>query len=99
MENGWIKLDRNIINQEWFKDGEFVRFWIYINCQLAHTKKQVTVYGQNIELQPGEMVFGRKRIALELNISESKIERMLKRLQNEAVSNRFQIGFKSDIES
>jgi len=98
MENGWVKIDRSILNADWFSDGDFVRFWIYVNCNVTHVEKTIEVYGESITLQPGQMIFGRNRLSEILKISPSKIERIISKLKQQGRADTFrtQIGHKSD---
>jgi len=83
MEQGWIKVHRSILDKGWFSDSNAVHLWTYILLKANHTKSEYFWNGQIIDLQPGQFVTGRKKIANETGIQESKIERLLKLFENE----------------
>lgn len=84
MNNGYIKLyrktlDNPIVN----KDNDYFKVWIYLLLNATHKNMKVLFGNTAIELKPGQLVTGRERLAKECNISESKIERIIKTLKNE----------------
>jgi hypothetical protein len=83
MEQGWIKIHRTIIDKGWFQDSNAVHLWFYLLLKASHSKSEYLWNGQIIDLQPGQFVTGRKKIANETGIQESKIERLLKLFESE----------------
>ena len=83
MEQGWIKIHRTIIDKGWFQDSNAVHLWFYLLLKASHSKSEYLWNGQIINLQPGQFVTGRKKIANETGIQESKIERLLKLFESE----------------
>lgn len=84
MNNGYIKLyrktlDNPIVN----KDNDYFKVWIYLLLNATHRNMKMLFGNTTIDLKPGQIVTGREKIAKECNISESKIERILKSLKNE----------------
>lgn len=84
MNNGYIKLYRKTLeNPIVNKDNDYFKVWIYLLLNATHKNMKVLFGNTTIELKPGQLVTGRERLAKECNISESKIERIIKALKNE----------------
>lgn len=82
--NGWIKLHRNMLeNPVIMKDSERIAIWIYLLLSATHKDVDVIFGGERITLHPGQLITGRKRIATDLKVNESKIERVLNRFETE----------------
>ncbi len=80
----WIKLYRRILdNIVVCKDTESFAIWCYLLLKAAHRPCQAYNGGKLIDLKPGQLVTGRKVIAEQFNISESKVQRVLKLLEGE----------------
>jgi hypothetical protein len=81
---GYIKLYRQILdNPIVCKDAEYFAIWGYLLLSATHTEHYDCFNGQRIKLQPGQLITGRKRIADKFNISESKVQRVLKTFEIE----------------
>lgn len=81
---GWIKLHRSLLdNPIVCKDSDYMTVWIYILLNATHRKHNVIFNKEKISLQPGQLLTGRKSISEKLNISESKVQRILKSFENE----------------
>lgn len=82
--DGWISLHRKILNNPIVcKDADHVAIWIYLLLNATHAETKMIFGGQPITLKPGQLITGRKSISLKFNISESKVQRVLKSLENE----------------
>lgn len=80
--SGWVPIPRSILDQQFFKDADAVHLYLYLQLKAAYKPTMDTFDGKPIELQKGQLITGRKQIANDLNMSESKVERVLKRLRN-----------------
>lgn len=86
MNEGWVKLYRNIAdNPTVMKDAEHLAVWIWLLIHANHKRSAVSFGGKQRYLKPGELTTGRKRIASELRISETKVQRILKRFEIETM--------------
>ena len=79
--NGFVKLNRKILENAVFSDGNFLRLWIYILCRAAYRTKDVIFDGNIVHLERGQLITGRKRLASELGMNENKVYSMLKKLE------------------
>lgn len=81
---GYLKLHRKLReNPVVMKDAEHLAVWIWLLTEAVFAPTKVTFHGKQIMLQPGQLTTGRNRIASELRISESKVQRILKRFESE----------------
>ena len=82
--NGYIKLYRKVLdNPIVCKDGDHLAVWIYLLLDATHAERLDLFGGQKILLKPGQTVTGRKKISKALNVSESKIQRIIKLFESE----------------
>lgn len=83
-EGNFIKLYRATLkNPVVMKDADHLAIWIWLLLNVTWTPKDVWFGGKRITLNPGQMTTGRKRIAEELSVSESKVQRVLKVFESE----------------
>lgn len=81
---GWISLYRKILdNPVVCKDSEYFSVWCYLLLSATHTKIPALFKNKKIILNPGQLITGRKSIAEKFDISESKVQRILKTLEIE----------------
>lgn len=80
----FIKLYRKTLeNPIVFKDADHIAVWVWLLLKVRAFPKEVTIGNKVITLQPGQYTTGRKAIADDLKISESKVQRVLKTFENE----------------
>lgn len=83
-KEGWISLYRKVLsNPVIMKDADHFAVWCYLLLSATH-KRQKAVFGnEKITLEEGQLIIGRKKIASDLKISESKVERILNYFNSE----------------
>ena len=83
--NGFIMLHRRLLdNPIVCKDADHLAVWVWLLLKAAWIESDVTFGKERITLQPGQLPpISRKTIASELQISESKVQRILKSFENE----------------
>jgi DNA-binding transcriptional regulator YhcF (GntR family) len=82
--DGWIKLHRKMLdNPVVWKDSDHLAVWIYLLLNATHKDMDVLFKNKRITLKPGQLITSRKSIAKKLDISESKVHRVLKMLEIE----------------
>lgn len=62
MSGGWIKLHRNILENDIFNDLQLYRLWTLCLLKAAHKQKEVLVGRQTVVLQAGQFITGRDAI-------------------------------------
>ncbi len=81
---GYIKLYRSIWdNPVITKDADHIAIWVYLLTHATHNGASVMFGGKRIKLKPGEFTTGRKTLSREMQISESKVQRVLKSFEIE----------------
>jgi hypothetical protein len=83
MNAGWIKIHRKIWKNPRATDPEWVSVWLYLLSHAAHAERNVLFKGKVHTLQPGQLVTGRKIIARETGVNESKVFRIINQLKTE----------------
>lgn len=81
MAEGWVKLHRSMLDSPIFSNAELLRLWVYLLMHAAYTEVDVMVGNQMIHLKPGQLVTGRKKISRDLGLDESKIRRLIDKLE------------------
>ena len=76
-KTGWIKIYRSTRDKGWYKKDDYFRMWIHLLLKANHQKKEFMFNGENTTVKPGQFITGRKALSQELNINESKVERVL----------------------
>ena len=80
----YIQLNRVILdNPTVCKDSEYFAIWVYLLLKATHTSLKREFNKKTIELKAGQLITGRKKIAEQFGISESKVQRVLKKLEIE----------------
>lgn len=81
---GWICVHRKLLNNPIVcRDSEYFSVWMYLLLNATHIESEVLFNGERITLKSGQLITGRKVIAEKFNISESKVQRILKTFENE----------------
>jgi hypothetical protein len=77
MGETWVKFYRKMLDNEMLKNHKLWAFWSY--CLLRANYKDRTIFFNNCEvkLEPGQFIFGRKKAAQDLNMSERQIRTSL----------------------
>ena len=96
MNRGYIKLWRKMFDSGMQKEHATFTLWIWILCNVTRKPLNYIARGQQIKLEPGELIVGRKKLSLELKLSERSIRTCLDHLekwQNVTIrsTNRFSI--------
>lgn len=83
MENGWIKIHRQIVNKGYYKKSAYIHLWLHLLLSVNHQNKEFIWNGKIISVKAGQFISGRKELSDATGIPESTIERILKMLENE----------------
>ena len=84
MHTGWFKFHRQIFdNPICTKDAEYFYVWCYLLTEANYEERRVIFKGEEIFLKKGQLITSTRKIASDLNINKSKIERILKKFEIE----------------
>jgi len=79
---GWFKFERSWLeNGVITADGDHLRVWLHLHALAAFEPRQAIFRGQAVTLQPGQLITGRKKLALVCGVQEDKVQRILKRFE------------------
>lgn len=78
-DNGFIKLDRGIVDHWVFKDDDALRLWIYliILAQFENKEKPIPVGSGEKYLKRGEFIISMQRASIDLKINLRRVRRLL----------------------
>lgn len=86
---GWVKVYRDILNNPILcKDAEYFSVYMYLVLNANHTQKETLFAKEKTVLKPGQLLTGRKQIADHFGINETKVQRILKKLEEEGLINQ-----------
>ena len=77
MNRGYVKLWRKALDNGWLQNHALWAFWSYCLLRANHKETIVIIGYQEVPLKPGQFIFGRKRAARDLNMTEWKIRSCL----------------------
>lgn len=84
MHTGWFEFHRQIFdNPICTKDSEYFFVWCYLLTEASYEEQRVIFKNEEIILKKGQFLTTIKDIASRLNIDESKVNRILKKLEIE----------------
>lgn len=76
--SGWIKVHRKIQEWEWYTDSKSVHLFIHILIKANHVPRK----WRGIDIQSGQFITSRDKLAAETGISQQSIRTILKRMQD-----------------
>ena len=71
------------MNKGYYTDSAYVHLWVHLIMKATYQEREYLLNGKIEYLRPGQFIAGRKRLARETGIHESKIERILKTFEIE----------------
>jgi len=74
---GWIKLHRQIVEWEWYTDANTFRVFMHLLLNANHKEKRY----KGILIKKGQLLTGRKSLALALDLSERQVRTALTKLK------------------
>jgi hypothetical protein len=85
MHEGHIRLYRKLKKSAFYNDSQYVHLWVHLLMSVNWAAKRVKLKDSDkfIDLLPGQVLTGRTVLSKETKINSSKIERILKALENE----------------
>ncbi len=90
MNRGFVKLWRKSRESGLIRNHAYWAFWTWCLISAAHKPTKFMAGGQTVELEPGQFIFGRKRWAEELGMTEKQV-RLCVRVASDLRSEKGQI--------
>lgn len=95
MHRGYIKLWRKSIESQVWDNPDVWRFWTYCLMKASHKNHTAVIGFQEVDLEPGQFIFGRKIASEETGLSEQTIRTCIKYLKHKNLTikptNKFSI--------
>jgi len=82
MRGGWVSIHRKLVNSAIYRDSEAVHLWVHLLILANHDDNQFVFCGKPVVVKRGQVITGRKSLSAATGISESKIQRILKTLED-----------------
>ena len=84
MQNlGWIKLHRKLLDNSIFYKPDYLQLWLFVLLRVNHEENKFIWNNQQQVVKQGSGIFSQKQMAVLLKMPISKVNRILKFLQNE----------------
>lgn len=80
-DESWIKLYRKILKSPIWDNEKALKIWIWCLIKATHKKRVQLVGQQEVILEKGQFIFGRKKASEELLMTESTIYKYIKLLE------------------
>ena len=80
-DRSWIKLYRKILKSPIWENEKALKVWIWCLVKATYEERIQLVGQQEVLLQKGQFIFGRKKASKELQMSESMVYRYMKVLE------------------
>ena len=80
-DESWIKLYRKILKSPIWDNEKALKIWIWCLVKATHKERVQLVGQQEVFLEKGQFVFGRKKASEELSMTESTIYKYIKLLE------------------
>jgi hypothetical protein len=85
---GWIMLHRQVLEHDWLKNHKRWVLWCYLLLKASHKKHPLKVPVRRgnkmttieVLLEEGQLIFGRKKAAVDTNMSEQNVRTIIKQL-------------------
>src|SRR5688572_23328871 len=77
IDKGFLKLHRNILDSEWYQDGNTIRLMLHLMLKSNYIAKR----WQGILINPGELITSYNNLSKELKLSENIIRTSLAKLK------------------
>ncbi|MCP4149861.1 MAG: hypothetical protein GY757_19100 [bacterium] len=84
-DDTWIKLHRKILDSMVFANPDLLKVWIYCMCKATYKSRWTTVKvgrGETeVELHPGQFIFGRKSAGKKLKMNPETVRKRMDKLK------------------
>lgn len=83
-DGGWIKLHRKLLDSPVvMKDAAHLAVWVWLLLHASRKPYDTILGGRRVTLEPGQLIAGKRKIAGELGLSDSRVYRILEDLKIE----------------
>ena len=79
--SGWVQLHRKLLENPVFKNPKLLQTFLYCLLKATHTEREQLVGDTIVKLHPGQLVTGRKALAVATGLTEQNIRTALDKLK------------------
>lgn len=83
MQNGWIKIHRKIQDKCYYKKSAYVHLWLHLLLNANHEPKEFMWNNNILVVKEGQLLTGRKELAVKTGLAETTVERILDFLEKD----------------
>lgn len=80
--SSWVKLSRKLATSAIASKPEYLAVWVHLLLSASYKEGEILVGRQVVRLNPGQLVFGRKKFSAKIGVSENIVRSALKVLEN-----------------
>ena len=77
INTGYISVHRTLMDKSYYNRSQYVHLWLHLLLKANHAGKNRIWNGEEIILQPGQLLTGRIKLSEETGIPQSTIEKIL----------------------
>lgn len=81
--SGWIKLHRALSDHWLASNPDSLSVWVHMLMLANHAETKRQINGSVVVVLPGQIITSRRSLSEKTGVQESKVERILKRLESE----------------
>ena len=85
INTGFIKVHRKLLHSSFYKRSQYVHLWLHLLLKANHSGKKIIWNNKEIEIQSGQLITGRIKLANETGINENTIQYILKFFENSSM--------------
>jgi DNA replication protein DnaD len=83
--SGWICLHRSLLKHWLSEDPDGMAVWVRLLLEANFETQKKVFNGSLIEVKRGELIYGRKAFSVKTGISEAKLRRIIKQLEDDGM--------------
>lgn len=80
---GWVKAHRKLLENPRFRDGDWLKVWVWMLLNASHKPHDVMFRGERITLKAGQFTAGRFQISEQTGVNASKVKRVIEALKSD----------------
>lgn len=77
MNDGWIKLPRAIVDMWMFRNGDYLKIWIYLLCTANYRPSKANVGGEFMTIERGQVLTSIRSLAKATGTTEKQVRTFL----------------------
>lgn len=75
--SGWVKIHRKMLDSAFFNKPNYVSLWMCLLLSASHSRSTFIWNGEELTIESGQLLTGRKELSRKTGIAETTVERIL----------------------